>query len=421
MVTTVKFRIVAGFVAFTLLLGVYSARFWAASETGTNFEMYYTAASLVRSGMSTHIYNVFDPNTNPQQLFADPNSIFAKTASAHGISRITLYLYPPTLADLIVPLTFLSPSSALIVWNIFNVLMMLAISFSLTRMLDIKFWGSTVLVAAAILLFRPSLNNFHWGQVSILLAFLLTVGFYLYVHEHKSIAALLFVLAIAIKLEPIVVFVPLIAWRDWKCLRSMALWSILVCLGLLGINGGDALNLYFMHQLPAMSGGTYADVNRSFGNIFYTYFGGVPGVISSRGLSLFVKVLSALILCYAGWLSRVKLWANTTNRQRFEIGMMFLLFACCLSPYSWFYNWALCAPVVVMFCKRTWDGRADTVETVLLIALLLSLSTSRFDMAMITPILGVVLGLVALHRMRQERSGIETNQPANQLSSATAS
>ena len=122
-------------------------------------------------------------------------------------------------------------------------------------MLGMSFFGSTVLVAAAVLLFRPTLNTLYFGQVTIVLAFLLTIGFCLYVHGHKYIAALLFALAIAIKLEPIVVIIPLIAWRDWKCLRSIAVWCIFLGLGLWAINGSYALDLYFLHDLPAMSAG----------------------------------------------------------------------------------------------------------------------------------------------------------------------
>jgi hypothetical protein len=428
MTTNVKFRIVAVVVAFTILLGVYTARLWPAVENASNFGMYYTAACLVRSGMSTKIYDVVDRDTNPQVVFADPSTVFAQTALAHGITRITLYLYPPTLADLIVPLTALPFSAALIAWYALDVLMIVGLSMALTQELDLKFMGSTVLVAAFVLLFRPTLNTLHFGQVTIVLAFLLTVGFSLYVRGQKSLAAFLFVLAIAIKLEPIVVVIPLVAWRDWKCIRNFAIWGILVGLGLWVVNGRDALNLYFLHQLPSMSGGTLGqslgsgdlDTNRALGNIFYTYLGGVHPLLASRELSWLVRAVSALILCYAGWLSRSKAGENASNLRQFEIGMMYLLFACCLSPYSWFYNWALSAPAVVVCCKRAWDGRADITETIFLIALLLSLSTSKFSMAMITPILGVTLGIVVLYRIRLEPRHAESGNPINQLKTARA-
>jgi hypothetical protein len=385
--------------------------------------MYYTAACLVRSHMSTHIYDVVDRDKNPQMLFADPNTVWAQTAHAHGISRVTLYLYPPTLADLVVPLTTLSSSAALMVWHALDVLMIVGFSWALTQMLEVKFWGSTFVVAAAVLLYRPTLNTLHFGQVTILLAFLLTIGLSLYANGHKTIAALLIVLAIAIKLEPIVVIVPFIAWRDWKFLRNLAIWGVLLGLSVWAVNGSQALNLYFLHQLPAMSGGELegVDVNRSLGNIFFTYLGGAHAVISRRGLVWLVRVVSALIVCSAGWLSRLKPGENLTRRRQFEIGLMFVLFACCLSPYSWFYNWALSAPVVVMFCKRVWEGRADGVETFLLITILLSLSTSKFNMAMVTPAFGVTLGIVALYRMRLERHPAESNNPIHRLATVSAS
>jgi hypothetical protein len=427
MTTNVKFRIVAVIVVFTLLLGVYTATLWRHQQAPfNNFFIYYTAADFVRSNESIHIYDAIDPGTNPEIIFADSNTVWAQRMISFGISRTSLYLYPPTLADLMVPLTLLSPSAALIVWNVLGVLMILGLSVALTKVLDVKFFGSTFLVAAAVLLFRPTLNTIHWGQVTILLMFLLTIGFSLYANGHKNIAAFLFVLAIAIKLQPIVVIIPLIAWRDWKCLRSLAIWGILLCLGLWAVNGSDALNLYFLHHLPAMSGGELGGSgaignNRSLGNIFFTYLSGTHPVVSSRTIGWLYKVVSALILCYAGWLSRFKQGENSTYLRQFEIGMMFLLFMCCLSPYSWLYNWALSAPVVVMFCKRAWDGRQDIVETVLLIAFLLSLSTSKFNMPMVTPILGVTLGIVALYRMRLERRPAESNNPINQLKTVSAS
>jgi len=141
MATNVKFRIVAVVAASTILLGVYSAKLWPPYETGFDFSMYYTAACLVRSNMSMHIYDVVDRDTNPEIISADPKTVFAQTAHAHGIPRIALYLYPPTLADLLVPLTALSPSAALIVWHALDVLMIVGLSWALTQVLEVKFWA----------------------------------------------------------------------------------------------------------------------------------------------------------------------------------------------------------------------------------------------------------------------------------------
>ena len=78
--------------------------------------VYYTAASLVRSGDSLHIYDHSQPDINPQVRSASPNGLFAQTADAFGITGILLYVYPPTLADLMAPLTRFSPLAALRLW-----------------------------------------------------------------------------------------------------------------------------------------------------------------------------------------------------------------------------------------------------------------------------------------------------------------
>ena len=420
-VMNLKFRILAVVVVFTTLLGLYSARLWPASQTNSNFEMYYTAAYLVRQNMSVHIYDAVNREANPEIIYADPSTVWAKTAHAHGINRVTLYLYPPILADLVVPLTFFPVIPALVVWHILGILMIVGISVTLTRTLDMGFSGSIVLVSAAVLLFRPTLSTFHWGQASVIIAFLVTIGLSLYVRGNKNVAALLLVLAIAIKLEPIALIVPVIVWRDWKFLRSMAVWGLLLCLGMWAVNGTEALKLYFLYQLPAMSGGKLgtgsADVNRTLGNIFYAY---LDGMLSSREVSWLVHLISALVLCSAGWLSRSKHREKLTARRQFEIGLIFLLLVCCLSPYSWYYNWAIVAPPAVMFCKRVWDRTADTAESAVFIALLLSLTTSQFDMAMVTPFLGIMLGLLALYRMRLERPA-QSRIPIDRLVTSSAS
>lgn len=410
-----KFLVAAAVVVFTTLLGVYSARLWPNSQTNSSFGMYYTAAHLVRQNMSAHIYGAAAPDTNPEIIDADPGSVWAQTANSLGVTRVTLYLYPPALADLLVPFTFLSVVPASVIWHILQIFAIVGIGVVLARCLDLRFWGSTVLVSAAILLFRSTLSDIHWGQTSVVVTFLVTIGITLCVQGKKNVAALLLALAIAIKLEPIAMLVPFIVWHDWRFLRNVAVWGVLLSLGMWAVNGTEALNLYFLHQLPAMLGGILgtgsADVNRTLGNVFYAFLG---GMVSPRGISWIVRLISALILCSAAWLCRVSPGEKLTPRRQFEIGLVYLLFVCSLSPYSWFYNWAIIAPAMVLCCKRIWDRTAGIAETSLFIALLLSLATSEFNMAMVSPFLGIMLGLFALYRMRLEgpaNPSTETNQP----------
>ena len=385
-----RLRIVLAFAALIIVSGAYSAAKWDHARNRGGFDVYYTAACLVRGGMSTHLYDETKQHTNPQLRFADPSTVFAQTASAHGIPAVMLYIYPPTLADLMVPLTVFPPAAALIVWNLLNLAMIVLISGLLMHRLKVQRYLPVSVVAAFLFLFRPTLNCLYWGQVSILLLFLLVAGFRCYASGRKNMAGLFFALAAAIKLTPLIVIVPLIAWRDWKSLRAIALWSAVILGALWMVNGSGTLDLYFLHQLPSMSGGGLGGGdfcnNRALGNIFYEYLRGSDRSAAPIWLVWMVRLVSAFVHCFAGWLSQLRNVDKLPDGQRLEMASIFLLLSSCVSPYSWLYAYVFCAPALVILGKRIWEQRLNAVETTLLMAFLLSLSTSAFHMAMVTPL-----------------------------------
>jgi uncharacterized membrane protein len=126
------------------------------------------------------------------------------------------------------PLTFLPPAGALIAWNLLNLAMIVLVSVVLMRLQGVRNPVLASLIAVLLLLFRPTLNCLYWGQVSILLLFLVVAGLSLYASGQKSMAGFMFALAAAIKLTPLIVIVPLLAWRDWKSLRAIALWGAVI-------------------------------------------------------------------------------------------------------------------------------------------------------------------------------------------------
>ena len=244
-------RVLFASIMLITLAGTFSVRYWSPTAKGSSFSVYYTAACLVRSNMNPHLYDGVERDINPQLVVANPDTTFARTARAHGIPEVMLYVYPPTIADLSVPLTLLSPAAAFVVSGILNLAMLLAASFLLTQMLRIQspVWAGSV--AVFLVLFRPTLSCLHFGQASILLLFLLMAGVSLHAHGRKNIAGFLFALAAAIKLTPLIVIVPIIAWRDWKILRALALWSVAIMGALWIVNGSGTLNLFFRLVLPS--------------------------------------------------------------------------------------------------------------------------------------------------------------------------
>jgi len=406
-----KLRIVLASTTLITLAGSFSLRYWSPTEKGSSFSVYYTAACLVRSNMNLHLYDGVERGVNPQLVVANPATTFARTASAHGIPTVMLYLYPPTIADLLVPLTVFSPAVAFIVWDMLNLAMLLAASVLLTQMLRIRSLVWAGLVAVFLVCFRPTLSCFHFGQASILLLFLLMAGVSLHAHRRKNMAGLMFALAAAVKLTPLIVIVPIVAWRDWKILRAIALWSVAIVGALWIVNGSGTLNLFFRLVLPSMSGGnlgaeSFGYANRTLGNIFYIFYEYLPGVdhgTTPNGLVWTVRLVSVLVIVYAGWLSQVKKEDNLLDNQRFGMIAIFLLLSCCVAPFSWLYAWVLSAPALVMFGKQMWEQRSSAVESTLFMLFLLSLLTSKFHLGIATPPLGVALGIIGLYRLRFER------------------
>ena len=152
-------RIFFVLVVLIMLRGTYTEmRTWLSFEGDSDFPVYYTAAWLIREHRDLHIYDPARLDINPAYGDADPDSVFYQTALRHGIQDVRRYIYPPTLADLMVPLTVLSPVTALILWDLLNLAAFVSASIMLARMAGIHTIGQTCLLVVALLLFRPTLN-----------------------------------------------------------------------------------------------------------------------------------------------------------------------------------------------------------------------------------------------------------------------
>jgi hypothetical protein len=82
----------------------------------SDFSGYYIGAWIVRNGQSANLYDFSKRKIDPViDEDTDPGSVYSRTTLAHGFANVTLYDCPPTLADLMIPFTTLSPLIGLIV------------------------------------------------------------------------------------------------------------------------------------------------------------------------------------------------------------------------------------------------------------------------------------------------------------------
>ena len=229
-------------------------------------------------------------------------------------------------------------------------------------------------------------------------------GLSLYLREHKNVAAFVFALAAAIKLTPLIVILPFAAWRDWKTLRAIALWLAAILGAIWIVNGTRTLSLYFLHVLPSMSNGVVDVDNRSLDSMFQVYGHGAFRGASSIGLMRVATAISAVVLCYAAWLSQSKTKNSLPDKLKIEMIFIFLLLSCCVAPVSWIPAYVPCAPFLVMLGKRIWERRSNIFETSLFVLFLCSLTFTRVGYFLVaTPLFGIALGITRLRALRSER------------------
>lgn len=409
--------------AIVLVMGIHGIKSYLENRhdpvAGRDFYGYYTPACLVRNHQSADIYEEALRDVDPLSESADPATNYAQTARARGIPSVPLYDYPPTLADLLVPFTFLSPPTALAAWLSLSALALICTGILLARSLQIKTLGPTLLLLAALSIYHPTLDCFYMGQISLLLLLMLVAAISLDAHGRTHGAAFLFALAAAIKLTPLIVVVPLLALRDWKTLRSLALWLAAMAAALVLINGWEPLGLYFLHELPRMSSAALDTSNRSLGVALQVAL--QPWVNSPPWVwSWIAKIASLLVLLAAAWMSRSALRPNqSVIENRIELFSIFLFLSCCLSPVSWAFSYPLAAPELALLAKRIWCRQSSALEAILWLLFLLAISTHQFEVLRIaTPLLGVALCLVALRRLQWE--GNTTEHPGAPLSMPAA-
>lgn len=379
------------------------------AHVGEDFWEYYTAAWLVRDNQSLDLYEVAGKDVDPAEEDPAPDSIFEQTAHAHGVLFTHSYDYPPTLADVLLPITFLGSNVALISWYLLNAAALFGAGLLLVRVPGTHLSAYAVPVLVFLWIFPVTADCLIYAQMPIVLLLLIVAGVSLYVRGKTIAAASLFALAGAIKFTPFVVFIPLLAWRDWKTLRALALWCLVIVTALLAVNGWGSLDLYFLHEAPKVATKWIDSGNRSVDTLIEALWSRSMNGAPMAGSVLAGRLVSALVLCYAGWLSWIKRTGTMQIAGRVETIAIFLLLSCCVAPLSWPHAYVLSAPALVIAGQRIWEGRLCLPEAAVALLFLLSMSIMRLQSeGWATAPLGIALAIMGLLRLRRERRVRET-------------
>jgi alpha-1,2-mannosyltransferase len=168
------------------------------------------------------------------------------------------YVYPPLLALIFYPLTsyqlawWIWAACSLICWTAALWLLIRELLGSeFGRQLRQSIWWPIFL--AALINFPPVLVHMTWGQLQLPLLLLLTLAWLCLRRERPIGAGVLIGLTIALKLFPLLLLLPLLAQRRWRCVAA-ALGTAALVLGLsAAVVGWDQTVFYVTTVLPEVS------------------------------------------------------------------------------------------------------------------------------------------------------------------------
>lgn len=269
--------------------------------------------------------------------------IFNLEIAALGYQNIFVSYAPntPFLATLFYPLTFFSVAMAKIIFNSISLVLFL---FSLRRLVKAYPVNPLYLLVLPLVFFIPLRNNFMFGQVYLLLFFLLSEGFLAYKKEAYLKMSLFWSVAILFKVFPILLFGMLLFRKKYKAFTYLSL----ACLVLFGcsllISGHEVWEFYFTSVLPKSGKGEIAsEFVQNYQSMFMFLKYSFPSNIVVFSMLLFVFKISLIALSFI-WTKQLK-----SNLKIFSFWMLFIIL---WSPYGSTYSLLLLLFPFIFYSKK---------------------------------------------------------------------
>lgn len=365
---------------------VYTSRHLRVNDQ-QDFYVYDTAATLVHHRLSTHIYDGADTGVDPQLRLIAPETVFARTAAGLGLPFVRMYVYPPILADLLVPLGGVPAYLAGYLWLGCQLVMLVAVAVLALRITGLR-WrsrGGLALILGLLSLFSV-MDALEVGQITLLLLLLWVLSLYWLQRDRLWLSAFALALAAAVKLTPLVAVLPFLLWRNWKWLRAFAICGLVLVAGMAVVNSPGVLVDYVRHVMPAMSRGVPHPDNRSISSALQMVYltrhgetmeqfksanaGPVPDMLLFAG-----KLLPLLCLLAAAMWVALRL-RNANRQQQIEVLAAFAVLSVVVSPVSWVHAYVVAYPLLVLLWQAAFTRRTTRWQTVLLVFVSLDLGAA---------------------------------------------
>jgi alpha-1,2-mannosyltransferase len=296
---------------------------------------------------------------------------------------VQLYVYPPILADMLVPLVMLPEKAAEIVWISLNFLALLLTAVLFSEVLEVRMSLLALALASSCSVGMCIL----WGQVTIILLLLWTVSLVAYARGRLAVSAFAIALATSIKLTPLIVVAPFLLWHDWKWLRSYAL-SLAALFAVMCAVNRPAVSAYLKYVIPAMSRGVANTENKSIGSSVRLLYASLHGSSVAMGKTvtspsphavLILGAVLALVLAVAVLAAVARAGRHLNTSGRLLVLSMLALVSTCVAPVSWRHAYVVAFLPLAMLWTCALRERPAVRDLALLTLCTLELGSFVFD------------------------------------------
>jgi hypothetical protein len=336
-----KYVLLALLLTFLLWRGVVPAM----QSLDTDFPNYFISSRLVLEGRFDRVYD-------------DP--WFQEQVYSFGIQELGKFSpYPPATAFIMLPIASLQPLTALRVWTIINIGVLVGLILMLSTFLKKDLVWSTLII---LLSGHALVNNFRFGQFYLILTLLSLWSLTLWHTERKALSGVMMGIGASLKYFPIV-FLPLCMIRkEWKIIGSFLATTVVLILLSIVVIGIEPYRQFVASALvPHLSGNIQNRFSMNFQSwnsllarimLFDSHLNPQPMFPSEFGYTLSLMAIYASVVAFLaqGLRSAAALEGDRPLKVQFALLCMagILLF-----PASATYHYLLlCLPVSILLSFR---------------------------------------------------------------------
>ena len=341
----------------TLQRAVFAVLAIAASVSG----LYFARNSGANPEAYSNDFNVY--------YHAAREVIAGRDPYQHSLGDWTPYIYPPLLAELIVPLAFLPLPVASYLWFLISAGSIVAAAWMSASLATEKHgsavterhaaespaWRAALACCAVVLVIRFVLDTFNLGQVNAVVAALAVAHVYLYARDRKALSAVALVIAVSIKLTPALLLLYHVGKLRLKfAIACAALLVAVTAMSFLpfGPRGTDAFQTFWSRTVKNEQGYDFAySGNQSLRGAIARMIGHRSEYTGDEGASREPADLPTILIS----IGLLALAVFAAVRARSELAAAAPFFCCLvlLSPLSWKAHYVILILPAAYLLSRT--------------------------------------------------------------------